>query len=493
MNSRGGRRESLMRFIFWIMSATLVAPIPASANECTSDLRIQRAENGLLPRVSLKENLGHTASITQRMRELGIPGAGIAVIDEGKVVCARAYGLSDIVEKTPATTETLFQAGSISKPVAALGALRLVKEGKLSLDANVNSKLKTWRVPDNEFTGAEKVTLRRLLSHTAGLTVHGFPGYAVGSQIPTVMQVLNGEPPANTLPVRVDVRPGSTYRYSGGGYTVMQLLMADVSNESFESFMQSKVLDVLGMKSSTYAQNPPAALAGRRASGHRPDGERIAGKLHVYPEMAAAGLWTTPADLSRYLIYVQAAVRGDTGPLLDPSLAKELVERQNGGHGLGPEIYEIGEFSRFGHNGVDEGFEAAMVAYVAQGKGLVIMVNTNGAFMFFDEIKGSVARAYGWPEFPARLQLAAERFSESALKRVPGKYRISPTITAVVSAREGRLFFETPDDGEVEIFAKNAVELFSPALGPNTLHLVEFEGRIAALKTADGLEYKRIE
>lgn len=171
-----------------------------------------------------------------------------------------------------------------------------------------------------------------------GLTVHGFPGYAAGSQIPTVVQVLDGEPPANTLPVRVDVRPGSTYRYSGGGYPVMQLLMADVSNESFESFMQSKVLDVLGMKSSTYAQNPSTALAGRRASGHRRGGERIAGKLHIYPEMAAAGLWTTPADLARYLTYVQAAVRGDTGPLLNPSLAKELVERQKGGHGLGPEI-----------------------------------------------------------------------------------------------------------------------------------------------------------
>ena len=303
--------------------------------------------------------------------------------------------MRDTVDKTPVTVETLFQAGSISKPIAAMGALRLVKEGKLSLDDDVNEKLKTWRVPDNEFTKDEKVTLRRLTSHTAGLTVHGFGGYAVGTEIPTVVQVLDGQPPANSSPVRVDVQPGSVYRYSGGGYTVMQLLIADVANESFESFMQSKVLDVLGMTSSTYSQNPAPALAARRASAHRPGGQRIPGKLHIYPEMAAAGLWTTPSDLARYLLYVQAAVRGETGQLLTPALAKELVTRQNcGQHGLGPSISEPGEVARFGHGGVDEGFEADMVADVAGGKGVVIMANSNSRQMLFTEIEASVARAY---------------------------------------------------------------------------------------------------
>lgn len=405
-NSTDGRLcELLFRFVLAIASVTAIAATPAVASERIADPRIQQFENGLLPRKVSKENLGRTVSITQRMRDLGIPGASIAVIDAGKVVFARAYGLSDTVEGTSVTTDTLFQAGSISKPIAALGALRLVKEGKLSLDEDVNAKLRIWRVPENDFTKQDKVTLRRLVSHTAGLTVHGFPGYAAGTPIPTVVQVLNGEPPANTAPVRVDVRPGSIYRYSGGGYTVMQLLMADVSKQSFESFMQSKVLDVLGMKSSTYAQSPSAELAARRASGHQHGGERIPGKIHTYPEMAAAGLWTTASDLAQYLIYVQSAVRGETGALLSSSLAKELVTRQQDWfHGLGPEIYEVGEFARFGHDGVDQGFEASMVAYVAQGKGVVIMTNANGSFPFFDEIKGSVARAYDWPGFPIRPQ-----------------------------------------------------------------------------------------
>ena len=363
------------------------------------------------------------------MQQLGIPGLSIAVIEEGKVSWARAYGLSDTVEKTPVTTQTLFQAGSISKPVAALGALRLVTEGKLSLDEDVNAKLRTWRVPDNEFTKDDKVTLRRLVSHTAGLTVHGFPGYAAGSQIPTVVQVLDGAAPANTAPVRVDVRPGSKYRYSGGGYTVMQLLIADVTGQPFETYMQSQVLDVLGMKSSTYAQALPAALAPRMASAHRSDGSRIPGKRHIYPEMAAAGLWTTPTDLAQYVLYVQAAVRGATGPLLNTSLVKELVNRQNGGgHGLGPTVFEDGEFARFGHGGVDEGFEASMLGYVAQGKGVVIMANANFANMLFDEITAAVARAYNWPGFPQEAQIEAQRISKSLLERAPGKYQLNPEL-----------------------------------------------------------------
>lgn len=483
----------MRKFLFRLAIASMTLCAAASASERTPDPRIQQFEHGLLPRVAFKEQLGRTVSITQRMQDLGIPGVSIAVIDGGKVVFARAYGLRDTVDQTAATTETLFQAGSISKPIAALGALRLVKEGKLSLDEDVNAKLRTWHVPENEFTKQEKVTLRRLVSHTAGLTIHGFPGYAAGSAIPTVVQVLNGEPPANTEPVRVDVRPGSTYRYSGGGYTVMQLLMADVTKQSFESFMQSQVLDVLGMKSSTYAQTPPAALAARRASGHRSGGVRIPGRLNTYPEMAAAGLWTTATDLAKYLIYVRGAVRGQTGSLLDASLAKELVTRQQGGeHGLGPEIYEIGEFARFGHDGMDEGFEASEVAYVAPGKGLVIMANANDSLAFFDEVKASAARAYDWPGFPTSAQLEAVPVSAWMLQRAPGTYRISPTMTAVLSVKDGGVLVELSDGSKFEMFAKSATELYGQ-YSWDTLQVIEVDGKVTALKRNDGVEFPRVD
>ena len=444
--------------------------------------------------MALQENLGRPSSIVQRMRELNIPGLSTAVIDAGKVAWARGYGLSDTVEKTAVDPQTLFQAGSISKPIAALGALRLIAEGKLTLDEDVNTRLRTWHVPENDFTKDDKVTLRRLMSHTAGLTVHGFPGYAVGSQIPTVVQVLDGTPPANTAAVRVDVRPGSTYRYSGGGYTVMQLLIADVSGQPFESYMQSRVLDVLGMKSSTYSQDLPAALASRMASAHHSDGNRIPGKRHIYPEMAAAGLWTTPRDLAQYLLYVQAAVRGTPGPLLNAALTKELVTRQNGGeHGLGPTVSGEGGSARFGHGGVDEGFDAHMLGYVSQGKGVVIMANANFARSLFDEITASVARTYAWPDFPQKEQLVAERISQSLLARVPGKYQLNPEIAAELRARDGRLFLGLPEGGSFEIFAKNGSELFTPLLGPATFSVVESDGKVTALRSSDGREFKRIE
>ncbi len=489
-----GRRVGLTmhthRFIFLV--ALLIAA-PAFASDSAADARIKQVEAGLLPQAALKADIGRTRTVEQRMQDLGIAGVSIAVIDGGKIAWTRAYGLRDAVDKAPVTVDTLFQAGSISKPVAALGALRLVKERKLTLDGNVNEKLKTWRVPDNDFTKDEKVTLRRLTSHTAGLTVHGFPGYAVGTEIPTVVQVLDGQPPANTSAVRVDVKPGSVYRYSGGGYTVMQLLIADVANESFESFMQSKVLDVLGMKSSTFSQSPPAALAARRASAHRPGGNRIPGKLHIYPEMAAAGLWTTPSDLARYLLYVQAAVRGETGKLLTPALAKELVTPQNSGrHGLGPSIYEPGEFARFGHGGVDEGFEANMVAYVAGGQGVVIMANSQLSQTLFNEVEASVARAYAWPGYKIAPQIEAQPITQAMIDRLRGRYQLTPQTAAVLNARDGRLFFDVVDYGPIEVFAKSATEFFAPPMGPITFQVVETDGKVTALKASNGREFVRI-
>src|SRR5215203_3091439 len=192
------------------------------------------------------------AFVKAQMAQRNVRGLSLAIIKDGKIAAARAYGVVDDVSKAPVTTATLFQAGSISKPVAALGALHLVEKGTLSLDTDVNAKLTSWKVPENRFTTAEKVTLRRLLSHTAGLTVHGFPGYDVSAQIPTVVQVLDGAPPTNTAPIRVDTTPGAIWRYSGGGFTVAQQLMVDVTGQPFPQYMQSAVLGPIGMTSSSF-------------------------------------------------------------------------------------------------------------------------------------------------------------------------------------------------------------------------------------------------
>src|SRR6266851_5244466 len=229
-----------------------------------------------------------------RMAALHVPGASVAIIDGYRIVWAHGYGVMEFGSSNQVTPDTRFQAASISKPVAALAALKLVEEGKLSLDEDVNRKLKSWKVPENEFTREEKVTLRRLLSHSAGLTVHGFPGYDVDEKLPAVPQILDGMKPANTAAVRVDITPGTKSRYSGGGITVMQLLMTDVTGRTFPELMQALVLARIGMQHSTYQQPLPDESAESAATGHRENGDKIHGRWHIYPEMAAAGLWTTP-------------------------------------------------------------------------------------------------------------------------------------------------------------------------------------------------------
>src|SRR5688572_768100 len=196
-----------------------------------ADARLKRVEQGLLPAVLIKGD--PSFSIAERMKFHKVPGLSIAVIKDFKIDWARAYGIKDIETNEPVTRETLFQAGSISKSVNAMVAMKKVEQGKLSLDEPINNKLVSWKLPENEFTAKKKVTLRNLLSHTAGTTVHGFPGYAITEPLPTIQQVLDGQKPANTAAVRVNFEPGSKYRYSGGGTTITQLAISDIEKKPY--------------------------------------------------------------------------------------------------------------------------------------------------------------------------------------------------------------------------------------------------------------------
>lgn len=254
-----------------------------------------------------------------------IPGLSVAVVDNYKIVWAKGFGVTEYGGSTPVTARTLFQAGSISKPVAAVGAMWLVEHGKLSLDEDVNKKLKTWKIPENEFTKDQKVTLRRLMSHSAGLTVHGFPGYAVSEQKPTLVQIFNGEKPANTAPIRVDFVPGPKMRYSGGGVTIEQQLMMDVTGKPFPEFMQQTVLSKIGMTDSSYEQPLPATRAAQTATGTHGDGMSVQGRWRIYPEMAAAGLWTTPTDLAKFGIEIALSNQGKANHVLSQKNVREML------------------------------------------------------------------------------------------------------------------------------------------------------------------------
>ena len=334
--------------------------------------------------------------IVKRMRERNITGLSLAIIDDGKIVKAQGYGFIDKSNQVPVTPETLFQAGSISKPVAAIGALRLVEQGKLSLDAGVNDSLRTWKVPENEFTKEKKVTLRGILSHSAGLTIHGFRGYAVDDDRPTLVQILNGAKPANSSPIRVNIVPGSQMRYSGGGYVVMQQLVMDVTGEPFAKFMQDTVLKPLGMTDSSYEQPLPPDWAARTASGYYISGRPVEGRWHVYPEQAPAGLWTTAADLARFAIGIQQGLAGTSNPVISQSTIRQMLTNQKDNAGLGLFLQGQGKKLVFMHNGRNEGFDADMVAMASTGKGAVVMINANDDSGVSKEIIEAIIKEYQW-------------------------------------------------------------------------------------------------
>ena len=276
---------------------------------------IHKIESCLSPPIVVKGEPPVCTPLLTRMQQLHIPGVSIAVVHHGVVEWARGYGVAS-VGGAPVTAETIFQAGSISKPVAAMAALHLVQEGKLSLDADVNTKLTSWKLPPSDAAPGATVTLRELLTHTGGTTVHGFPGYAAGAPVPSLVQVLDGEKPANTPAIRIQTPPGTKWNYSGGGYTIMQQMLIDVTHEPFPKLLHDTVLAPIGMTHSTYEQPLPAALRPTAATPYDGHDKPVPGGAHTYPEMAAAGLWTTPSDLGRLIIEDQRSLKGDANHVL---------------------------------------------------------------------------------------------------------------------------------------------------------------------------------
>ncbi|MEN9866309.1 MAG: hypothetical protein RL748_1899 [Pseudomonadota bacterium] len=367
--------------------------------------------------------------IQAEMQRRQIPGLSLAIVDGGKIVKVKSYGVIEKGSKKAVTPQTLFQAGSVSKPVAALALLHLVDQGKLSLDEDVNLKLKSWKVPESEYTQQKKTSLRTILSHSAGLTVHGFGGYAKGTPVPTLVQVLNGTPPANSAAVVVNIYPGKQTRYSGGGYTVAQQLAQDVSGQSFPDLMQSSVLGPLGMTHSTYQQPLPADKHALAATGHDNTRRKVAGDWHTYPEMAAAGLWTTPTDLAKMALGMQAMLhprvngKAKNKPVLSGSMAQQMLTPQSEQAGLG---FFLKPPQEFGHGGRNEGFDTQFTATRDTGQAAVIMINTNDNSGMMSRIIAAISSQYRWPgsSAPAASKGAQVKLADAVLDRYNGYYEV---------------------------------------------------------------------
>ena len=445
----------------WALGAALAVSFPsvhtAQAPAASSAARAARVETGLLPGIVIAGRPLPAKTLAARMAELKTPGVSVAVINGGVIEWARGYGVAETGGSAPVTPQTLFQAASLSKPVAALAALRLVDKGKLALDEDVNARLTSWKVPENDFTKTEKVTLRRLLSHTAGLTVSGFPGYSADAPVPALVQILDGQKPANTAAIRADVVPGTIWRYAGGGYTVMQQLLMDVTARPFPLLLFELVLQPVGMKDSSYEQPLPESRRAAAASGHRTDGSLLPGRYHTYPEMAAAGLWTTPTDLARFLIEIQQALQGRS-KILPPARARQMIAVQQGNYGLGLSMEGAGAAAAFGHGGSNAGFKCGMTALVESGRGAVVMTNGDQGGRLASEILRAVAVEYDWPVRQPR-QKTVVTVEPAALGPLTGRYELRPGRVLTVALEGGTLFII---DGlqRVELYPESPTRFF---------------------------------
>ncbi|NOT75768.1 MAG: serine hydrolase [Cyclobacteriaceae bacterium] len=386
-----------MKKIFFPALLFLLTQSCSKENQVTVSENIIKVETGLSGSVYFEGDT--TWTIEERMKHYDVPGLSIAVINDHKIEWIKSYGIMNKESKEVVTTTTLFQAGSISKPVAAYGALHLADQKKIDLDENINIYLKSWKLADNEFTTEKKVALKNLLSHNAGVTVHGFWGYSPDLKVPTLIQVLNGEPPANSPKIFVDKLPGKSFRYSGGGYCIIQQTMIDVEGKTFPQILKETVLQPLGMENSTYDQPLEGTQLEKAATGYLPDGNMTKGKRHTYPEMAAAGLWTTAEDLAKFALDVQNSSAGKSNAVLSAEMSNLMltpfVEEYTG---LGIFLDNRKGDIYFGHSGWDEGFSSEMKAHKNKGYGVVVLINSNHP-EFIEELINSVARTYQWSNF----------------------------------------------------------------------------------------------
>lgn len=362
------------------------------------EINIQyRIENNIYPIDKKSENDSTETTLASRMKILNVPGLSITVFDNDEILWSKGYGKKDKSTGEQVTENTLFQAASISKPVTSVAAFKLIEENKFSLDEDVNIKIKRWQVPNNEFTQNEKVTVSRIMSHTSGLSTSGFQGYSKKDSIPTLKEILQGSKVTNSVPIRVIQEPGVSEKYSGGGMTVLQMLMEDVTGKDFPKLLDDLVLTPAKMHNSSFEYPIPKRLSNLTSNGYDKEGNVIDDGYHIYPEKAAAGLWSTSPDLARFMIALGKSYRGDENSLLQQSSAQIMMTRVPNAGGTGIGIDGEGKAFRFRHSGRNAGFICYAVSFSDTGRGVVIMTNSDNGFPLIHEIVRAVSKEYDWP------------------------------------------------------------------------------------------------
>jgi len=415
--------------------------------------KIKQVENNLAPWAVDQNNLRFT--IADRMANYNIHGLSIVMIKDYKIEWVKAYGWADVTAKRPVTTETLFQAGSISKSLNGVGILKLVQDKELDLYTDINNYLTTWRFPYDSLSKNKIITTANLLSHTGGLGVHGFAGYTSKDPMPSIKEILDGKNPANSEAVRSTDEPGKTAEYSGGGIIISQLILTDITHEKYEDYMWRNVLRPLGMKNSFFTQ-PAAKYRNLIATGYSLDGkELLGGKYNIYPELAAAGLWTTPTDLAKYIIETQLSLKGKSNKVLSQELTKlRLTPYIDNESALGVFVTIKGTDKYFGHTGGTSGFISEYIGSFENGNGVVVMTNSGNPGIS-SEIINSVAEVYKWNNFYNPDVKKSITLPNDILENYVGEYSLNGQSIFIVkkqnelwlsSAIQSKMYFTNNSD-----------------------------------------------
>ena len=412
------------------------------AQSNTTENLIKKVENGLTSNLVYIEG-DATSSIEERMKHYGIPGVSIAVIHDSKVVWTKGYGIVDKESKVPVTKQTLFQASALSIPVTAYGALRTVEQHKLDLDVNVNKYLKSWKVPENEFTKEKKVTIKNLLNHSAGIYPRGTGSYSINEKIPTLVEILNGVSPAKNEPITVNKEPGKSVRFAYASYVPVQQMMIDIKEKTFPVIMDELVLQPLEMNHSTFNQTLNAKQLTKAATGYLQDGTMVEGRKKIYPSMASYGLWTTAQDYAKFIANIQQTLKGENAK----GLSKELTELMGTPYGvhnsswsftcrLGFQLFNKTNDIYLRHHGWNTGFYAEVMAHRDKGYGVVVM--TNSTFPEFNaEVIRAVALAYNWDNYlPVHKKISIK---PALANSIIGRYQNTNRVVTVFQ-KDNQLF-----------------------------------------------------
>jgi CubicO group peptidase (beta-lactamase class C family) len=480
----------------FIMRMALLSVILIILVQCSHDAKysdsveqkIKKVENSLAGWYRTQEN--ESWKLADRMKIFNVNGLCIAVVHDYKMEWVRGYGWADTSEKRPVTDRTLFQAASISKSFNAIGVLKLVQDKKIDLNRDINDYLATWKFPYDSKSNNKRITTAALLSHTAGLTIHGFPGYTAGDTVPTLLQIFDGKKPANTEAVRSMDEPGVKVNYSGGGVMISQMIVMDVTCKPYDVYMQKNVLDPIGMKSSFFTQPPEKAKSDLLATGYKADGKEVPGKYHIYPEQAAAGLWTNPADLCRYLIETQLSFNGKSSRVLTPEMTRLRLTPVLQDAALGVFVTTKGNSKYFMHNGGNEGFTCQYIGSLDKGEGVVIMTNSdNGAIL--EEIVNSVATVYGWKDYYQPVIKNVVEVNESVLEKYVGKYKAEENIINIKKSGKD-LFLNAYGDQSWKLYFTSDSEFFLRQYKADFRFQNDIKGKVKGFN-ADGKLVKKIE